>query len=77
MSGCAAVLTRTFTVGRFECTLTFPPTERGNAIALTAEWSPHVPKRLSSTEIAEYRAGRDSALKELAAIIGGNVAVIE
>ena len=77
MSGTAPALVRTFRVGRFECTLTFPQIASGSVLAMAAEWSPSMPDRLTTAEIEEYRAGRNAAIEELAAIVGGNVAVIE
>ena len=77
MSAQAASLVRTFSVGRYRCTLIFPPPKRGDVLAMAAEWSPSTPDRLTSAELALYREGRNRALKELAEIVGGNVAVIE
>lgn len=77
MSDIASPLIRTFKVGRYECTLTFPPAKRGSVSAMSAEWSPEHPGRLTPAELEQYRAGRNKALAELAAIVGGNVAVVE
>ena len=73
----SALLERTFAVGRFTCTMTFPRPKPGAAVHLAAEWSPRVPQRLSSSELRAYRAGRDAALAEVARLLGGTVAVLE
>ena len=70
-------LSRTFKVGRFVCTLSAPKPERGAVLAMTCEWSPRVPARLSSAERRAYRAGRDAFVAELAEQIGGTAAVVE
>jgi hypothetical protein len=70
-------VSRSFRVGRYTCTLSTPRPERGAVLAMVAEWSPHVPTRLSSTELRAYRAGRDAFVAELAAQIGGTAAVVE
>lgn len=77
MSALIASLVRTFMVGAYECTLTFPPTKRGAVVSMAAEWAPNVPDSLTNEELAQYRAGRNRALADLAEIIGGSVAVIE
>jgi hypothetical protein len=63
----------TFRVGRFFCEMTFADGH------LSAQWSPDVPMRgsLSRGEIAQYRAGRDALMAEVAKVIGGNVLVLE
>ncbi len=77
MSGTAPALVRTFKVGRFECTLTFPQTARSSVLAMSAEWSPSMPERLTTAELKQYRVGRNAAIEELATIVGANVAVVE
>jgi|GEM_PF-3364729 len=77
MSAFASPLVRTFKVGAYECTLTFPPANRGAVSAMSAEWSPQHPGCLTPAEFEQYRTGRNKALAELAAIVGGNVAVVE
>jgi hypothetical protein len=68
----------TFRVGqRYICTLSAPKPERGGVLAMTAEWSPHVPSRLTNSELRAYRRGRDAFIAELAAQIGGSALVIE
>lgn len=41
------------------------------------EWSPSEPSRLSTSEWAQYRAGRNHAIAGIAAELGINVAVLE
>jgi hypothetical protein len=61
-----------FRVGIYVCEMTYRP-RRG----LKAEWRPSMPRQLSDQQWAEYRRGRDALLAEVAAAMGGNVAVIE
>lgn len=77
MTGEAAILTRTFKVGRRTCTLTFPRPKAGDALCLACEWSPGPPRRLSKAEWREYRAGRNAAVAELARELGVRAAVVE
>jgi hypothetical protein len=60
----------TFRVGNYTCAMTYD--EEG----IWAEWTPEVPPALSDQGWAEYRAGRDALMGEVAAAIG-NVVVIE
>jgi hypothetical protein len=66
-------VTNTFRVGCFICEMTFADGH------LSAQWSPDVPRRgsLSGGETAQYRAGRDALMAEVAKVIGGNVLVLE
>lgn len=74
----AAIVTRSFTVGNRIATLSVPRPRPGNrATACLLEWAPTPPQRLTAQEWAEYRAGRNAALAELARELGGNVAVLE
>lgn len=41
------------------------------------EWAPERPRQLSADELAQYRAGRNAALAELAELTGRTVAVLE
>ena len=73
-------LVRTFTVGkRFTVTVTMQRPERGKVVNTTMEWEPDVPApgSLTDGEIADYRAGRNAAVAELAEAAGLNVAVVE
>jgi hypothetical protein len=78
MSAAAAALVRSFRVGKWTCTMTFPRPQRGAVLCMATEWSPSVPRRLSAAQMREYRSGRDRALVELAGMLGGgNVLVVE
>lgn len=69
---------RSWTVGQYTATLSTPkPACSRGSLSAIVEWSPHEPERLSLNELAEYRRGRDAALRELAAETGLRVAVIE
>lgn len=78
MSATAAALTASWTVGRWRCTLTVPQPAPGQQRAAAVEWEPVLPdRRLTPAEVDQYRRGRDSAMRELAAQLGGVVALIE
>ena len=77
MKAASGALIRTFKVGGYECTLTFPKTAQGQVLSMTAEWDPQVPDRLTPDELDQYRAGRDAAVAEMAQILGGNALVLE
>ncbi len=55
---------RTFRVGRFTCELTIPLLGPGVVAMASAEWSPSVPERLSSSERATYEAEFARALAQ-------------
>jgi hypothetical protein len=57
-----------FKVGHYTCTMTFV----SSACRFECAWDPHEPpqKSLSKAAIAEYRAGRDALLAEVAREIG-------
>jgi hypothetical protein len=61
-----------FRVGVYTCEMVFRPGRE-----LKVKWRPAMPRRLSDSEWAEYRAGRDALLAEVAEAIGGNVLVVE
>jgi len=78
MSAEAAVLSRSWRVGRWTVTLSIPVLTPGLGAAGVVEWSPAMPGRpLTPTELAEYRTGRDIALAEFARAKGLGAAVIE
>jgi hypothetical protein len=77
MSATAAVLVRTFSVGKRIVTLTLPKPERGRALCMTCEWAPETPQQLSEIEWKQYRAGRDAALGELVNLTGMRTLVVE
>ncbi len=45
--------------------------------AVTCEWDPAFPERLTAEEVAAYRRARDGVLARLAERIGKNILVIE
>jgi hypothetical protein len=77
MSATSAALVRQFKVGPYSITLSVPKVAPGGAASACVEWEPHMPKRLSVMELAQYRAGRDAAIAEIANELGGTVAVME
>jgi hypothetical protein len=77
MTAESAVLVRAFPVGRWTCTLTFPRPRRGEAMQLAAEWSPSVPSHLTPADLAQYRVGRNAALRDLASIVGEKIMVVD
>jgi len=76
MNATAAILTRTWSVGARTCTLTVPRPKRGKPVHACIEWSPSVPLSLSAAEWAQYRAGRDAAMVDLARVVRGKAAVL-
>ncbi len=77
MSAEPAVFVRSWRVGRWTCTLTVPQATRGVVRSAVTEWAPSFPTELSPEERAQYRAGRNAALAELAQHLGGKVAVLD
>lgn len=77
MSAEAAVLVHSWVVGAYRVTLTCQRPQAGQALAASVEWSPGVPGTLSAGEVAQYRAGRDVAIAELARRYGLTAAVLE
>jgi len=71
------LLVRSFKVGRRSVTLSVPRPKAGAPVALAAEWSPDLPRRLSKREWREYRAGRDALVADIAKAIGGTVLGVE
>ena len=64
-----------FTVGKYTCEMSYKQDEG----RLDAEWSPDVPPAGSFSKklMAQYRAGRDTFVKRIAAEIGLNVMLVE
>lgn len=77
MSAETYALLKCWTVGDYRCTLTAPKVKAGELASFSIEWSPTQPKRLSTSDIHEYRRGRDAALRALARELGVRVAVLE
>jgi hypothetical protein len=72
-----AAFTRTWRVGAYRATLSCPRPRPGVTAAALVSWHPHVPQRLTPAERDEYRAGRDSALADLARELRVSVGVID
>lgn len=68
----------TFRVGKFKVTLSAPANiEPGRPLALHCEWDPRLPGRpLTPSEWAQYVAGRDKAVADLAERAGLRIAVV-
>ena len=77
MSAGAALVVRSWPVGKRTCTLTVQRFKPGAVMHAAAEWSPDEPSRLSEAEWREYRAGRNHALSGIAEELGINVGVFE
>jgi hypothetical protein len=78
MSAEVAALSRTWSVGRWQVTLTTPQATPGKVRHAVFEWSPALPTRpLTKAEMRQYRAGRDRAVAELARAIGGQALLLE
>lgn len=77
MSAEAPAEVRTWSVGRYLCTLTLARPRAGQVMHASVEWSPAMPKRLTDSEVREYRAGRDAAIAEIAQMLGITVGVVD
>jgi len=78
MSAESAILTRTWSVGRdIRVTLTVPKPQPGRTSYAVIEWSPSMPHRLTEAQAAQYRAGRDAAIQELARASGLRIGLVE
>lgn len=73
----AAGFSRTWAVGKYRATLSCPRPRPGVTASACIEWFPHVPQRLTLREVDEYRAGRASALADLARELRVSVAVVD
>jgi hypothetical protein len=73
------VLRVSFRVGKYRCTMTREVAARGfgSGGAINAQWEPDLPGRLSKTEIAQYRAGRDGFYQRVANIARLRTMVVE
>jgi hypothetical protein len=61
------VFVRSWRVGRWTATLSVPAIVPGLDVHAVVQWSPAMPGRpLTSSELAQYRAGRDAAFADLA-----------
>lgn len=77
MTAEAALLVRTFSVGKRRVTLTIPKPLTGAAVAMVCEWEPTQPRKLSRREWREYRAGRNAAVAELSRQLGERILLME
>lgn len=78
MSAELPVLVRSFRVGARTCTVTIPRIAGTRApVSMLVEWSPDIPRNLSAAEWAQYRLGRDAAIREVADLLGGTALVVE
>lgn len=77
MSAEAPSISRSWSVGRYTCTLTVPKAGPNKVASAVIEWSPGFPDSLTSAQRAAYRHGRDAAIAEVAATLGVNTAVID
>lgn len=77
MSGEAVLLVRSWQVGNRTCMMTVPRPQPGRPVHLAIEWSPTMPRRLSRGELAQYRAGRNAAIADVARELGVTAALLE
>lgn len=77
MSADAQAFSRTWSVGKFRATLSCPRPRPGVTASAVVLWEPAIPQRLTPAEVAEYRAGRDSAVADLARELRVSVAVLD
>lgn len=76
MSGEVA-FSRTWRVGAYRATLSCPRPSPGVTASAVIEWEPAIPTRLTPAEVNEYRAGRASALADMARELRVSVAVVD
>jgi hypothetical protein len=63
---------------RYVVTLAIPLTAlRSGVVHLDVVWEPSPPRRLTASELRDYRRGRNALFAEVAKHIGGNVAIVE
>lgn len=77
MSAEAAYCTRSWSAGRYTCTLTMRRPKPGAVMSACISWLPEQPRKLTDAEIADYRKGRDAALADVSRELGINAAVLE
>jgi hypothetical protein len=79
MSAEAPIVTRTFPVGKFKCTVSIRRPTPAKRFNMLVEWSPWFPLRgqLSSKNLRQYQRGRDGAIAEYTAATGLSVLVVE
>lgn len=77
MTADAAAAVRTWSAGRYRCTLTVARPKPGAVVHCVLEWHPEQPRRLSEPELRQYRAGRNAALLSIADELGISAAVVE
>ena len=61
-----------FRVGHYICEMSY-----SHGSGLHSEWSPDLPPKLSAAEWAQYRAGRNALVSEVARAIGARVMLVE
>jgi hypothetical protein len=49
----------------------------GKVLELVVDWSPKVPRRLSTQELAHYFAARNAFTAELARVVGGKTLAVD
>jgi hypothetical protein len=76
MSGEGSI-SRSWTVGRYRCTLSVPPPKSGGLSCCSIEWSPSLPTKLNAAELATYTVCRDAAIGEVASELGIKALVVE
>lgn len=76
MSAEAVFLAREFPVGRFKVTFSCRRPEAGAVMAMTCEWEPDLPDRMTSSEQRAYAQARAAFLAEMAQHLGGSIALV-
>lgn len=76
MSG-EAGFTRSWAVGHRLVTMTAQKPAAGGVQSVAVEWQPDMPERLTAAELAEYRTGRNRAVREFAEHFGRKAVVVE
>jgi hypothetical protein len=71
MSAETPLLVRTFKVGRYTVTMSFPRAVPGKPASVACEWQPTLPV-LSKRELYEYKQARDAAIQEFLRLARNN-----
>jgi len=75
MAAKAPAFVRSWRVGEHHTvTLVVAALRPGTAVTARTTWSPPMPLQLTAAELAEFRRGRDAALRELSEVLAASVA---
>ena len=66
-----------FRVGKYTCSMIYPLPAASGPIQVT--WEPEIPRprTLTAAELAQYLAGRDALIAEIARLTGQNILMVD